>query len=646
MNFFEHQEQAQRKTVYLIFLFAIAIIGMILAIYAVVAIVVYIEVQTQQSLYSPEILAIVAFNVLLIVGLGSGTKILQLRGGGKVVASSLGARLVHPGTYDKLERQLLNVVEEMAIASGVSVPQVYIMDREAGINAFAAGFTVNDAIIGVTKGCLTELERDELQGVIAHEFSHIIYGDMRLNLYLMGVIQGILLIHIIGRQILHMVSNGPRVNRKKQGLVIIASLAVLAIGYIGFICGRMIKSAISRQREFLADASAVQLTRNPLGLSNALRKIGDLRDGSQIRTPTAEEASHLFFGEAISSFNSRLFATHPSLTERIERLENLPTGTLQGEAPPPAQERTAALESPETPGISGLQGGLQSGLQGGLQETTIHVDLESIVEEIGNTDSAHLNYAQSLLVQLPERIKTALTDDRGCQAIIYGLFLNSQNREIRQKQIAHLKATEPSEILNRLWQIVVCFEHLNPRYRLPLIDLTIPVLRHLSTDCYQHLSQQLQTLINTGGKLSLSEYTLQAVLFHRLAPYFHPHHPSKPPSTHETWNDCLVVLSGLAKVGYQDKQQAIEAFQSGLQRLRGASNKTLPNQLSPVNLSSIRRSLKRLINTTPKVKQRIVDACAHTVLYDREVNLKQAELLRTIIILLDCPIPPFLETLE
>ncbi|MDJ1168564.1 M48 family metallopeptidase [Roseofilum sp. BLCC_M154] len=632
MNFFEHQEQARRKTVYLIFLFAIAIMGMILALYSVVAIITYMELQTRRSLISPELLILITIGVLLVVGFGSGHKILQLRSGGKIVAFSLGGRLVQPNTTDLLEQRLLNVVEEMAIASGTSIPPVYLLDHEPGINAFAAGFTINDAVIGVTKGCLQELSRDQLQGVIAHEFSHIIYGDMRLNLYLIGIVQGILLIHILGRTMLRLISDGPTVKRKKQGLLVIAGLALLGIGYIGFLCGRMIKSAISRQREFLADASAVQFTRNPLGLSGALRTIGNLKDGSKIKTPTAEEASHLFFGEAIRNFNHRFFATHPPLSERIERLENLPVGTLSEDISPPERQLTATLETPE---ISQLQ------------STTIHANPESIITEIGTTDRAHLNYAQSLLFQLPEAIKTALKSEPGSQALIYGLLLNTKDKTIQERQISHLRATESPELLDHLWQIFPYFQDLNPRYRLPLIDLTIPILRNLSIDSYQHLSQQVQTLIDADGKLSLSEYTLQVILLHRLAPYFHPTRNPKTLSTTlpEIWNDCLVILSGLAKVGHPDEQQAIQALRSGLQQFPDGPKKTLPDRLIPTNIISIRRSLRRLMNTTPKLKQAIVEGCAHTVLFNHQVNIKEAELLRTVIILLDCPIPPFLETL-
>jgi len=632
MNFFEHQEQARRKTVYLIFLFAIAILGMILALYSVVAIITYMELQTRRSLISPEILILITIAVLLVVGFGSGHKILQLRAGGKIVAFSLGGRLVQPDTPDLSEQRLLNVVEEMAIASGTSIPPVYLLDHEPSINAFAAGFTINDAVIGVTQGCLKELSRDQLQGVIAHEFSHIIDGDMRLNLYLMGIVQGILLIHILGRTMLEVINNGPRVNRKKQGLLIIAGLALLAIGYIGFLCGRMIKSAISRQREFLADASAVQFTRNPLGLSGALRKISELKDGSKIKTPTAEEASHLFFGEAIRNFNQRFFATHPPLTERIERLENLPSGAFSEDIAPPEKPLSATLETPE---ISQLP------------QKTLRANPKSIVPEIGTTDLPHLNYAQSLLAQLPETIKTALKSAQGSQALIYGLLFNVEDKSIQERQISHLRATELPELLDHLWQIFPYFEDLNPRYRLPLIDLTIPLLRNLSVDRYQHLSQQVQTLIDADGKLSLSEYTLQVVLLHRLAPYFHPTRQPKTVSTtvHEIWNDCLIIFSALAEVGHPDEQQAIQAFLSGLKQLPGTAKKTLPNQLIPTNIISIRRSLRRLMNTSPKLKQAIVEGSAHTVLFNHQVNIEEAELLRTIIILLDCPIPPFLETL-
>ncbi|MEO0852853.1 MAG: M48 family metallopeptidase, partial [Cyanobacteria bacterium J06648_11] len=326
MNFFEHQDKARQNTTQLVGLFVLSIAFTIVAFYgAALAIAAIAEPGWVSSVWQPELFGLIAIAVVAIVGFGTATKTWELRQGGWVVAESLGGRRVELATDDPGEQRLLNVVSEMAIASGVPVPQVYVMDDEASINAFAAGYSAGDAAIGVTRGCIEQLDRDELQGVIAHEFSHILNGDMRLNIRLMGVLQGILLIYLMGnfifRGTFYLGSGRSYSRRRDRGdggsgrsrlVMFLAGLAMMVIGSIGLFCGRAIKSAVSRQREFLADASAVQFTRNPNGLAGALMKIGGLSEGSKISSPQAEAASHLFFGNAVSQL-SAAFATHPPL---------------------------------------------------------------------------------------------------------------------------------------------------------------------------------------------------------------------------------------------------------------------------------------------------------------------------------------------
>ncbi len=280
--------------------------------------------------WHPEFFIVTSGSVLLVITIGSLYKMTMLSGGGESVALALGGRKVPANTRDLAERILLNVVEEMALASGTPVPPVYIMDDEEGINAFAAGTTPQNAVIGITRGAILTLKRDELQGVIAHEFSHILNGDMRLNIRLMGLLHGILVLALIGYMVLRIVGNSPgRVSTRRSsddnkgagGLILAilaAGVALLIIGYVGVFFAHLIKSAVSRQREFLADASAVQFTRNPSGIADALKKIGGWSKSSKITSPRAEESSHMFFGSAMMlSF----FATHPPLAQRIQRID-------------------------------------------------------------------------------------------------------------------------------------------------------------------------------------------------------------------------------------------------------------------------------------------------------------------------------------
>ncbi|MGK7889791.1 MAG: M48 family metallopeptidase [Leptolyngbyaceae cyanobacterium] len=664
MNFFEHQDNARRSTVRLVMLFCVAIATMIFAIYGVVVITLNSGDVGISGLWQPEIFLIVAMGVLGTVGMGSLTKTLQLRGGGKVVALSLGGRLVSSQTQNVTEQRLLNVVEEMAIASGTPIPPVYLMEHETGINAFAAGFTINDAVIGVTKGCVEELSRDQLQGVIAHEFSHIINGDMRLNLRLIGVLQGILLIHLLGRMMMRgMWYSGGYHNRRRGdngkggGFIVVMAIALTGIGLIGFLCGRLIKSAVSRQREFLADASAVQFTRNPLGISGALRKIGGYSQGSVIMTPKAEEASHLFFGEALSSNFSNLFATHPPLDERIRRLENLPdTADLKASPavppnppsrysstspigfaatpPPPAPPSSGQVPPPTSPSTS------QSSPAQALELIP-----NEVVSNIGTATPKHLDYARSLLNQLPGVIKVELNHKAGAQCMVYGLLLETKNKGVRDRQLNHLQQTEAPDILSLLRRLLPALGQLPPHHRLPLVDLAIPALRDLPKTDYARLFKQVQALVQADGRVSLSEYALQVVLMRRLEPYFSGMPSSK---IHHTaigtvWQDCLTLLSGLANVGHGDLDQATMAFRSGAERLPEASKHGIPAQPPASGISSIGKSLNQLATASPKLKQAIVDACAHTVLMDGQVTVKEAELLRAIVISLDCPIPPFLE---
>ncbi|MFV1978967.1 MAG: M48 family metallopeptidase, partial [Myxococcota bacterium] len=340
-NFFENQDAARRNTKRLVFLFCLAVIAIAGMIYLLAVLLTGVEQpnpNTGQMVISPlwwqpDLALGVAIGTAIVVGGGSLYKIAQLRSGGAVVAEALGGVPIPPGTQDADERRLLNVVEEMAIASGIPAPPVYLLKDEQGINAFAAGFAPGDAVIGVTRGCIQKLSRDELQGVIAHEFSHILSGDMGLNIRLMGVIHGILIIGIIGyfllRSSLFSGSSRRSNNRDNSGMAIVAAgLGLMVIGFLGTFFGNLIKASVSRQREFFADASAVQFTRNPDGIAGALKEFGGYEGGSILASPNAPEASHLFFGQGLRGGLQMLFATHPPLEERILRLDpNWQAGT-------------------------------------------------------------------------------------------------------------------------------------------------------------------------------------------------------------------------------------------------------------------------------------------------------------------------------
>ena len=449
MDFFERQDQARRNTKLLVVYFVLGVATLIVAVYAA-ALGIFTGLsshhrtgygeEVQLVLWNPQLFLVAAGGTLAVIVLGSGFKTLELAQGGSTVATMLGGRLVAPTTTDPDERKLRNVVEEMAIAAGVPVPQVYLLPGEQGINAFAAGHSTSDAVVAVTAGAVRMLTRDELQGVIGHEFSHILNGDMRLNLRLMGIIFGILCLTVIGRVLLYTRS---RSDKDKNPLPLLG-LALIVIGWIGMAFGRLIQAAVSRQREFLADASSVQFTRNPAGLAGALKKIGGLDLGSKLQAAHAEEASHMFFGNGMGESFFHLMDTHPPLAERIRAIDP----AFDGSFPPvsiAAEERAAPRVAPAQrsplpfpfPGMPRGQGGLA-----GLAPPIIAA--QTVMASTGSPTPAHLRYAEGLRVSIPANLQTAAQEGLGASTVIYALLL-SDDETVRRKQLEELaSATSPA----------------------------------------------------------------------------------------------------------------------------------------------------------------------------------------------------------
>ncbi|HEY9880759.1 MAG TPA: M48 family metallopeptidase [Leptolyngbyaceae cyanobacterium] len=642
MNFFEQQDEARRNTTRLILLFMAAIAAIILAFYLVAILMLRTERLESLAWWQPDTFLLVSLITLSIIGFGSLTKLRELSRGGVAVAESLGGRKLDPQTDDVNEARLLNVVAEMALASGTPIPGVYLLDRESSINAFAAGYSPDDAVIGVTRGCIDQLTRDELQGVIGHEFSHILNGDMRLNLKLIGVLQGLLTIHILGRMLLRDGwANAPirSKNEKSEGNgFIVIGLAMMAIGGIGLLFGRLIKSAVSRQREFLADASAVQFTRNPDGITDALRKIGGITNGSRIAAPRAEEASHLFFGEALPGmmFLGDWYATHPPLKERIRRLKGVALEEIST-LTPVNQFQSIGHESP----VLGFQGGTP------IATAPPQAAPEAFMAAVGTLSPQNLASAQAFLKQLPPEIVAAIRQPEGAKALVCAILLDSKP-EVRSHQLALLKAPESSALADQTAQLAALLQTIDSRQYLSLVDLAVPALRSLDLpQCTTFLSQ-VKALAQADKRLSVSEYVLQLILHKRLRPQLYKtvENPQQFAAIDPIWTDCLTILSILARLGHKTSQDATYAFKSGVYRLPDAKKRELPTDMPQVKLYDLGASLSRLELAVPKLKQAVVDACAHTALINNDVTAYEAELLRAIVITLDCPIPPFLEAIR
>jgi Zn-dependent protease with chaperone function len=657
MDFFAQQEKTRKKTKWLVIYFILAVAAMIAAIY-IAAVVIFSGVQLHQhrgnfyndqsapqiSLWDPQIFLGVALGTIAIILIGSSYKTMALAAGGSAVSEMMGARLVSANSTDPDERKLLNVVEEMAIASGVPVPQVYVMDDEDGINAFAAGHKPGDATVTVTRGCMKLLSRDELQGVIGHEFSHILNGDMRLNLRLMGTIFGILCLAIIGRILLQTARGGGR--SRGQNPLPILGLALLIIGYIGVFFGRLIQAAVSRQREFLADASSVQFTRNPNGITGALKKIGGLgENGSRLSHAHSEELSHMFFGNGISEPFIGLLETHPPLPDRIRVFDPNFDGKFPYVRYDEFDESADKTSKPRRAPLPNLFGTVVGGaiLASGDDDKPPVIKSRHVLPNIGNPTPLHLEYAVKLRDALPENVKAAAREPLDAVALIYALLL-SDDEKMRATQIAEIAKRSSQSVSDKTAALFPDVSKIAAHVHLPIINLALGGLRQLSAEQFQNFSQRLQWLIESDGKVELFEFVLQKIVLRNLDSQFNG--PQKSVVQFYTIKplvpDCAVVLSALANVGSDDAVEIEKAFETGAPYLRApddADLNLLPKENCGVN--EIDASLNRLAQAVPIIKKNLLEACIHTVGADGVIVESEAELLRAISDTLDCPMPPF-----
>ena len=655
MDFFAQQDKTRRKTKLLVFYFAAAVAALIVAVYFASLVIFtgaqahehrYGQVQAQFSIWNPQLFLCVAGGVLAVVFIGSTYKTMALAQGGSVVSEMMGGRLVKPNTNDPDERKLINVVEEMAIASGVPVPQVYVMDEENGINAFAAGHKPGDATITVTRGCMKILSRDELQGVIGHEFSHILNGDMRLNLRLMGIIFGILCLAIIGRVLLQTARGGGR--GRGQNPLPLLGLALLIIGYIGVFFGRLIQAAVSRQREFLADASSVQFTRNPGGITGALKKIGGLGEtGSRLSHAHAEELSHMFFGNGISEPFIGLLETHPPLAQRIRVFDPNFDGTFPFVRYDERNRAPEEISKPKRQQMPNLFGGVLGGaiLASGDETKPPVIRSHTVLPNLGNPTPLHLKYAEQLRESLPDSVKAAAREPLDAVALLYTMLLSPDETQ-RASQLAELARLVDPAVQQRTVALFPDVSQAAAHAHLPMVNLALGTLRHLTAEQYKQFSQTLEWLIASDGKIELFEFVLQKIILHHLGPQFGG---ARPPTVQfytlkPLVPDCAVVLSALANVGNSDATEIRKAFEQGAPYLRAPDGDwgLLPREQCGV--TQIDAALDRLAQAVPIIKKNLIEACIHTVGADGVIQESEAELLRAINDTLDCPMPPFVAT--
>ncbi|CAN5856368.1 M48 family metallopeptidase [soil metagenome] len=642
MDFFEAQESARTRTRTLIVLFIAAVIAIIVAVYAVVHVALG---PGPAGGVDPALLLLTALLVSALVAVGSTVRTMQLRQGGARVAELLGGRRVAHGSTDEAERRLINVVEEMAIASGTPMPAIYVLDHEEGINAFAAGYTIDDAAVAVTRGTLDRLNRDELQGVIAHEFSHILNGDMRLNIRLMGLLFGILLLAIVGRGLLYSGGRGRRRGGSGNQIAIVG-LALVVVGYIGVFFGRLIQAAVSRQREYLADSAAVQFTRNPDGIAGALHKIGNA--GSRLQDHHAQEASHLFFANGIGSAFTSLLATHPPLADRIRRLKP----SLAGEA-----ERAGVTAGPPSRGAgagagalagSGAQGFTGGSVAGGGAATGSG---PALMASIGTPGPEHVAYAGRLLNGLPPQVRDAAHEGEGAVALLFALLLHGagsggdDDGGSGDAQRAAIAEEGWADLLPRVDALLPHVRAAGQRARLPVLDLLLPSLRELEPAQQRSVRAAAQRLVAVDNRVDMFELALLHVLNRQLSDDGAPASAAAsdgPRSLKALRDEIGIVLSAVAWSGTSEPGVARDTFSTGAASLQPITGELSLRPRIELSVSTLDGAFDRARHAALGVRRRLLEACMLTIAHDGRVELQEAEMLRAVAEAIDCPMPPAL----
>ena len=661
MDFFEAQARAKKQTTRLVGLFALAVAGTIAAGYFAAVLVLGQATggpgrsgpAGEPSLWQPELLATVILGTFAVVGLASLSKWMTLRAGGPAVAEMVGGRRANPQTTDLRERQLLNVVEEMAIASGVPLPAVYLLDDEPGLNAFAAGLGPSDAVVAVTRGALEKFTRDELQAVVGHEFSHILNGDMRLNLRLTALLFGILVIALIGRGVLRGMGRprGRSGSNKNTGgavaVLLAIGLALMFVGYVGYFFGRLIQAAVSRQREYLADASAVQFTRNPDGIVGALRKIGGSALGSSISAQHAVEIRHFFFAQGFRSSFNGLFATHPPLVERIRAVD----ASFDGKFFAPETVVAVRRESFQTAGFTRHPGsGAAAAAFVAVPDVPpplpppvrLAFTPATLVGTIGNPSPAHVEAARRILERLPPGLHAAALDPTQAPALVLGLVL-SADPAVRSRQSESVASGTGAGTARILSDLYPGLRQLGGDGRLPLLQLALPALAQHGHAAIDRLVTTLDELVHADQRVSVFEYALQKVLIHHLALYRRPAGPAV--TLHRlaaAAEPVALVLSTLAWQGSRGGAAAQAAFAAGADGLDGRPGRLTLRAPQDCSLDRLDAALEQLTRASGAIKRDLLTAAGRVVTADGQVTVEETELLRAIAAVLDCPLPPVL----
>lgn len=685
MDFFDRQHHARRQTATLLVVFAAAVAIIVLAVLAVAwagfAIYHHYTSDYPYPGFIPWLgTAAAGWTVLVTLGViavGSIKRLWELgKGGGAKVARMMGGTPVEAMEQDNDTRRLVQVVEEMAVASGLPRPGIYVLANEPGLNAFAAGTRPRNAVVAVTRGLLDTLDRDELQGVMAHEMSHILNSDTRINMRLIAIMAGITLIGELGiwfwRILLFDALAGRGYHgssRHRRGgigghtggdargllilvLVALGAVVLIAIGWIGVFMARLIKAAVSRQREFLADAAAVQFTRYPDGIAGALLKIDNAASGATLRASHAEEISHMGFGRISSGF-SRLTATHPSIEERLTALgtkykywlreQQRSEKQAQRAADSQGAADTDATDSESTTESGGMTGGAAGSPADaftGLPDAARGIfSIAALAALAGQLNGSGLKRAQRLIARIPDSVRDALQSPAGATRVVYAVLMHGPDFEQPDREAL---PDDQVEAVSALRDVLVraCPGEtpgtLDPASRLALVELALPALSRLETEQRQPFIDTMDALIRANNRISIFEFAARSLLAENLSDQGRKGIGVDKLGQHP--GDARVVLSLLAHAGHDGAEARDAAYAQAKQALGIAMDDT-PLALADCSLKAFTAALKRLDKLQPRHKRQFLYGAAECIAADGRVRPAEAELLRVLAATLEVPIP-------
>lgn len=641
MDFFEAQARARRRSGRLVVLFVLALLGTVGALYAAALLIAGFSGHNPGGLrWRPDLLAGVAGFTLLVSGIAALVRWNQLRAGGPAVAELVGGRPVEPDTTDLRERTLLNVVEEMALASGVPVPAVYVLPGEPAINAFAAGYSPADAAVAVTDGALARLDRDELQGVIAHEFSHILNGDMRLNTRLSALVFGILALSVVGRVILRSTSRARISGSSRRGkdggggivVIFAAGLALLIVGYIGHVFGRLIQAAVSRQREFLADAAAVQFTRHPAGIGNALKKLGGTVHEGRLDNARATEISHFCFAQNFRSVFGGLFATHPPLEARIRAIDP----AFDGRYLASNAARTAAAHEPAFASAASPLAALHT-------PATARIDPAELIGAAGHLSPAAVSASRAFMASVPDSLREVVHDTGQIPAFCYALCLPHDAAPATLDTLVALITQHASPAAaRRAAELHGQLASVPAAHHLPLLQLAAPALRQLEPAAAATLLDTLHALVHADGALTPHEFALQKIVSRTLGLAASPRDALQVLSPANVAGELSLALSAAARVEAADESAAAMAFARAAMEFNGLQPPLVYRPEGPADVDELDLALEHLAHTPAPFRKRILQSFATALTADSRLTQAEADMLRAFAAALDCPLPPVL----